>query len=81
MWLVAFTLLSEPTDRTGHGRRADSGSGLLGAPNAELVAVRIGQHDPADLALTQVGLGRAEGEQAVDLRLLVTLDGWGEVEL
>src|SRR4029079_7420902 len=49
--------------------------------HAELVTVRVGQHDPADVALADVDTGRAEGEQSLDLDVLVTAGEWGEVDV
>ena len=39
--------------------------------NAELVSFRIGEHDPAHVELSHICPSRAEGEDALDLRLLV----------
>jgi hypothetical protein len=39
--------------------------------NAELVSFRIGEHDPADVALPDIRPSRAEGEDALDIRLLI----------
>ena len=39
--------------------------------NAELVPFRIGEHDPAHVPLTDLRSSRAEGEDALDLRLLI----------
>jgi hypothetical protein len=46
---------------------------------AELVPVGIGHDLPADLALADVDASRPEGDEALDLRLLVTVDGWSQV--
>ena len=64
-------------------RRPHRGGELLAmrAQHTELVAIRIGHHDPADLALADVDAGRPEGDEPVDLRLLVAVDGRSEVEV
>src|SRR3712207_5655074 len=49
--------------------------------HAELVAIGIDQHHPADLALADVDPSRPEGDQTVDLRLLIPGDRWSEVEV
>lgn len=49
--------------------------------HAELVAVGVCHHDPADLALADVESGRPERDQAVDLRSLVTVARGSEVEV
>ncbi len=43
---------------------------------AELVAVRIGQDHPARPAGPDAG--RPEGDETVDLRLLIAVGGWDE---
>jgi len=43
--------------------------------HTEFTAIRIGHGHPADLALADAGASRPEGDQTVDLRLLVTVDG------
>src|SRR3954447_20041285 len=66
--------------RSGQESRSDPT--LLARPqHTELVAVRIGHHDPADVALTDVDAPCPEGDQAVDLLLLVGVGRWGEVEV
>src|SRR5271166_6213392 len=45
------------------------------------MAIGIGHDHPADLALADVDTRRPEGGQTVDLRLLITVDGWSEVEM
>jgi hypothetical protein len=45
------------------------------------MAIGIGHHHPADLALADVDSIRPEGDETVDLRLLITVDRWGEVEM
>ena len=54
---------------------------LPGRQHAELMAIGIGHHHPADVALTDVDARRAEGDQTVDLRLLVAVDRGSEVEV
>src|SRR5262245_25821600 len=54
---------------------------LSGRQHAELVAVGISQRHPADLALADVDSSRPEGEQTIDLRPLITVDRWSEVEM
>src|SRR6188472_2968449 len=49
--------------------------------DAELMAVGIGHHHPADRAMADVDSSRPEGDETVDLRLLITVDRWGEVEV
>jgi hypothetical protein len=49
--------------------------------HTELVAVGIGHDHPADLALADVDASRPEGDETVDLRLLITVNGWSEVEM
>jgi hypothetical protein len=39
------------------------------------MAVGIGHDHPVDLALADVDASRPEGDEAVDLRLLITVDG------
>ena len=45
------------------------------------MAIGIGHDHPADLALADVDASRPEGDETVDLRLLITVDGWSEVEM
>jgi hypothetical protein len=54
---------------------------LSGRQHAELVAVGIGQDHPADRTLADVDASRPEGEQTIDLRSLITVDSWDEVEM
>ena len=49
--------------------------------HTEFIAIGIGHDDPADLALTDVDAGRTEGDEAVDFRLLISIDGWSDVEM
>src|SRR5438093_10361768 len=49
--------------------------------HTELVAIGIGHDHPADLALADVDASRPEGDEPVDLLVLVTVDGWSEVEM
>ena len=49
--------------------------------HTELMAIGIGHDHPADLALADVDASRPEGDETVDLRLLITVDGWSEVEM
>src|SRR3954454_13050019 len=62
----------------GHGRDPVA---LSRGQHAELVAVGIGHDHPADLALADVDAGRPEGDETVDLRSLITVDGWSDVEM
>src|SRR5258708_5157052 len=45
------------------------------------MAIGIGHDHPADLALADVDVSRPERDEAVDLRLLIAVDGWSEVEM
>src|SRR5260370_13725011 len=45
------------------------------------MAIGIGHDHPANLALTDVNTSRPERHEMVDLRLLITVDGWSEVEM
>jgi HAMP domain-containing protein len=54
---------------------------LSGGQHTELMAIGIGHHHPADLALTDVDSSRPEGDETVDLRLLITVDRWSEIEM
>src|SRR5215475_13397838 len=45
------------------------------------MAIRIGHDHPANLALTDVDARCPERDETVDLRLLITVDGWSEVEM
>src|SRR5687768_6377811 len=54
---------------------------LSGGQQAELVAIGIGHHDPADLPLADVDPSRPEGDETLDLRLLVAVRRWSEVEV
>src|SRR5260221_124153 len=49
--------------------------------HTELMAVGIGHDRPADLALADVDASCPEGDETVDLRLLITADGWSEIEM
>src|SRR5258707_13241025 len=49
--------------------------------HTELMAIGIGHDHPADLTLADVDASRPEGDETVDLRLLITVDGWSEVEM
>src|SRR3546814_3059875 len=69
---------------TDPGGSPDRGDLLLGAQDAELVALRIGQHHPPRtgtvLSALVVDLGRAERQDSLDL--LVAGDGsWPQVEV
>jgi hypothetical protein len=55
--------------------------GLSRGQHAELTAIGIGHDHPADLALADVDASCPEGGQTVDLLLLITVDGWSEVEM
>ncbi len=54
---------------------------LSGGQHTELVAVGIGHDHPADVALADVDASRSEGDETVDLRLLVTVGRRSEVEV
>src|SRR5215212_6190763 len=54
---------------------------LSGGQYAELVAVGIGHHHPADLPLPDVDPSRPEGDEALDLRLLIPVRRWRDVEV
>src|SRR5262245_57666826 len=49
--------------------------------HAELVAVGIRQHHPAGLALADVDARCPERDEAIDLGLLITVQGWSDVEV
>src|SRR5258707_5572365 len=55
--------------------------GLSRGQHTELMAIGIGHDHPADLTLADVDASRPEGDETVDLRLLITVDGWSEVEM
>src|SRR3954452_23854124 len=54
---------------------------LSGGQHTELVAIGIGHHHPADLALADVDSSRPEGDETIDLRSLITVHRWCEVEM
>ena len=54
---------------------------LSGGQDAELMTIGIGHDHPTDFALANVDASRSEGNETVDLRLLITVDGWSEVEM
>ncbi len=47
----------------------------------ELVVIGIGQDHPVHATLADVDASRAQGDQPGDLRLLITVDRWSEVEV
>ena len=49
--------------------------------DAELVAVRVCHDFPGDVALADVDTRRAEGDQALDLSLVIGTGRRGEVEV
>src|SRR5450631_3740971 len=53
----------------------------MGRQHTELMAIGICQDHPADVALADVDASRPEGDETVDLRLLITVDSWSEVEM
>ena len=55
--------------------------GLSRGQHAKLTAIGIGHDHPAGLALADVDASRPEGGETVDLLLLITVDGWSEVEM
>jgi hypothetical protein len=62
--------------------RRPPGSGrAIGGQHTELIAIGIGHHHPADLALADVDSSRPERDETVDLRLLITVSRWSEVEM
>jgi DNA-binding LacI/PurR family transcriptional regulator len=74
--------------RTLTGTRAGTAEapspGLVVLPrgqHAELVAVGVGHDHPIDLALADVDARRSEGDETVDLGLLITVRGRGDVEM
>jgi len=67
--------------RGSEGRRPGDLVGLSGGQHTELMAIRVGHHYPADLALADVDASRSEGDETVDLSLLVTVGRWSEVEV
>ncbi len=68
----------ERPDRAATGREA-----VARREDAELVALRVGEHLPGDVrtVLTHVDPTGPEGDQAVDLRLAVVADVRGEVDV
>jgi hypothetical protein len=56
-------------------------SGSAGGQHAELVAVGVGHRHPVGVVPVDVEAGGAEGDEALDLGLLVAVCGWGEVEV
>src|SRR4051794_38449936 len=64
----ASPLRCKPRPRLGD-RTASSGSSW--PQHAEFVALRVGEHDPSDVALTDIGARRAKTHDAFDLFLLV----------
>src|SRR3954453_4809197 len=54
---------------------------LSGGQHTELVAIGISHHHPADLALADVDPSRPEGDETLDLHLLIAVDRWREVEM
>ncbi len=55
-------------------------SGAAARKDAELVPLWVGKHDPALIALADVGVSSTEVEQATDLFVLLPV-GWVEVEV
>src|SRR5690348_14729443 len=45
------------------------------------MAIGIGHDHPAHFALADVDARGPQGDETVDLRLLIAVDGWGEVEM
>src|SRR5918998_4969887 len=62
-------------------RRPARPGALSRGQHAELVAIGIGHHHPADLALADVDPSRPEGGETLDLRSLVAGSRWSEVEV
>src|SRR6266702_4866843 len=60
--------------RMNSRRRAPS-TVLSRGQHTELVAVGIGHHHPGHLALADVDASRIQGQETVDLRLLITVVG------
>ena len=52
-----------------------------GVDDAELVVIGIGHDHPTDIALADVDSGRAQRNESVDLRLLIRVLGWSNVEM
>src|SRR5262245_16006954 len=69
-----------PSSRAS-GTSSPNAGPLARSQHAELVAVGIGQDDPADVALADVDPLRPERDETFDLGLLITVGGWGEVEV
>jgi len=55
--------------------------GSAGGQHTELVAVGIRQLHPADTAATGVEASRSEGDQTIDLGMLIAVQRWSEVEV
>src|SRR4029077_6997507 len=55
--------------------------GLSRGQHTKLTAIGIGHDHPADLALADADASRPEGDETVDLLLLITVDGWSKVEV
>src|SRR5690348_6700921 len=49
--------------------------------HTELIAIGIGHDHPADLTLPDVDVPRPQGDEAVDLGVLIAVDGWSDVEV
>jgi S-adenosylmethionine-dependent methyltransferase len=54
---------------------------LSGGQHTELIAIGIGHGRPADLTVADVDASRPDGDETVDLRLLITVNGWSQVEV
>jgi hypothetical protein len=67
--------------RRAQGTKLGSLAGLSRGQHAKLTAIGIGHSHPAGLALADVDASRTEGDQTVDLLLLITVNGWSEVEM
>src|SRR6476620_3337685 len=49
--------------------------------HAELVALGVGEHDPRDIALPDVDPPGSECDETLDLRILLAVDRWCDVEM
>src|SRR3954463_9176571 len=78
--LLRSTRVARAARWTGGCRHPDLVA-LSGGQHTELVAIGIGHHHPADVALAYVDPSRPEGDETLHLRLLIAVDRWREVEM
>jgi hypothetical protein len=63
------------------GRTCPQSGRLSRGQHAKLTAIGIGHGHAAGLALADVDASCPEGDQTVDLLVLIAVNGWSEVEM